>query len=160
MPLVNELYNGVRIRQSPDRRIIDGFWHSYLTAKKDGEKSPIFSHLLKIGDKKALEHAMKKAKQAIDEHTGKVPKVIITQAEEPKPKKKFRGVMRITTDGPADNPRVTDAVILEDEPADPLKGKKAWRDNLEQFQKGGKPEKKAPGAPKSTPAAQDIDEDY
>ncbi len=156
---VNELYNGLRIRQSPDRKVIDGFWTSALVIRRDGFK-PIGSVPLKLGDKAALAEAMKKAKQMIDEHTGDKPKVTITQAEEPKPKKKFRGAMRITTEGPANNPHVTDAVILEDEPADPLKGKKAWRDNLDRFQKGGKPPKNGPGATKSTPKDQEEDEDY
>lgn len=160
MALVNELYNGLRIRQSSDRTIRDGYWHSYITAKKDGEKNPVFAVQVKIGDKKAVADAVKAAKKAIDEHTGKVPKVTITQAEEPKAKKKFRGAMRITTEGPVNNPRVTDAEILEDEPADPLKGKKAWRDNLDRFQKGGGGAKQRPGATKSTQAPQEDDEDY
>ncbi len=158
MALVNELYNGLRIKQSSERSIIDGFWYGYLEVKRDGQK-PIAKVSVKLGDKKAMDAAMKKAKEVADVHLGNTPSVTITQEE--KPKKKFRGTMTITTEGPATNPRITDAVIEEEGPVDPLKGPKAWRDNLDRFQKGGKKTaKKAPGATKSTPQAPDIDEDY
>ncbi len=173
---VNEEYKGFKIYQTGKAPVYggDGSWKTYLLVRRSGAATAEHRFHYSLGNGDSKRKALADAKKWIDD---KVRGVVIPEAivvGTSPGKKRFKGTMAL----PAE--KITDAVLVDDAKPPALdmrklealdfgqepdtEGKLKWKDNLDTFNKGKTPPRKAPkgarSAPKSARAPSLPEDDY